>query len=95
VREHFKIYLDQDSLESAYRGGVRDIPETVDEAMRLVRDYLHQIYLHIKFSLEAVTGSWKERRIEFVFSLPTTWTSLDTINRFTNSIRAAGFMSET
>lgn len=70
------------------------MPETVDEAMRLVRDYLHQIYLHIKISLEAATGSWKDRKIEFVFSLPTTWTSLDTTNRFTNAIRAAGFTSE-
>ncbi|CZR58700.1 related to hsp70 protein [Phialocephala subalpina] len=94
VREHFKVYLDQDSLDSAKSKGVRNMPETVDEAMRLVRDYLHQVYLHIKLSLEAATGSWKDRRIEFVFSLPTTWTSLDTTNRFNNAIRAAGFMSE-
>jgi hypothetical protein len=94
VREHFKIYLDQDSLDSARKGGVRDMPATVGEATGLITDYLRQIHQHVKVSLEAATGSWRDRRIEFVFSLPTTWTSMDTTNKFNEAIRAAGFTSD-
>jgi hypothetical protein len=94
VREHFKIYLEQDALDAAYSRGVRDMPETVDEAMRLITDYLRQIHRHVKFSLESATGDWKDKRVEFVFSLPTTWVSLDTTNKFNDAIRAAGFTAE-
>jgi hypothetical protein len=94
VREHFKIYLDQDSLDSARKKGVRDMPATVGEAMGLITDYLRQIHQHVKVSLEAATGNWRDRRIEFVFSLPTTWTSMDTTNKFNEAIRAAGFTSD-
>ncbi|KAJ8071465.1 hypothetical protein OCU04_001785 [Sclerotinia nivalis] len=94
VRERFKIYLDQHSLDLARKGGVRDIPETVDEAKDLVTDYLRQIYKHVRLCIEAITGSWKEKRIEFVFSLPTTWDALDTVNRFNDAIHAAGFTSQ-
>ncbi|TAQ90476.1 hypothetical protein B7494_g1204 [Chlorociboria aeruginascens] len=94
VREHFKIYLDQDSLTAARTRGVRDIPETVDEAIKLTQDYLRQIYQHVKFSLESMTGSWKERKVEFVFSLPTTWSNLDTTNKFKEAIKKAGFTAD-
>lgn len=94
VKEHFKIYLDQHSLDLARKGGVRNMPETVDEAKYLVTDYLRQIYKHVKLCIEAITGSWKDKRIEFVFSTPTTWASLDTSNRFHDAIQAAGFTSQ-
>jgi hypothetical protein len=94
VREHFKIYLEQDALDAAHSRGVRDMPETVAEAMRLVTDYLRQIYLHVKSSLESTTGNWKDKRVEFIFSLPTTWNSLDTTNNFNDAIRDAGFTAE-
>ena len=94
LREHFKIYVDQDAINGAYSRGVRDMPKTVAEATGLIADYLRQIYQHIKFSLESATGSWKNKRIEFVFSLPTTWNSLDITTNFNNAIRAAGFTAE-
>lgn len=94
IREHFKIYLDQGALDAAYSRGVRDMPETVVEAGGLITDYLRQVYQHIKFSLESATGSWKDKEVEFVFSLPTTWDSLDTANKFNDAIRAAGFTAE-
>ena len=94
LREHFKIYLDQDAIDGAHSRGVRDIPETVAETMILIADYLTQIHQHIKFSIESATGSWKEKRVEFVFSLPTTWNSLDITNNFNDAIRTAGFAAE-
>ncbi|KAF7900348.1 uncharacterized protein EAF01_007650 [Botrytis porri] len=75
-------------------GGVRDMPETVDEAKYFVTGYPHQIYMHVKLCIEAITGSWKEKRIEFVFSLPTTWDAQDTVNRFIEAMSAAGFTSQ-
>jgi molecular chaperone DnaK (HSP70) len=44
--------------------------------------------------LESATGSWKDKKVEFVFSLPTTWNSLDTTKKFNEAIRAAGFTAE-
>lgn len=94
VREHFMIYLDQESLDSARKRGVRDMPATVSEAMGLITDYLRQIHQHVRFSLESATGSWRDRRVEFVFGLPTTWTSMDTTNKFHGATQAAGFTSD-
>ena len=70
------------------------MPDTVGHVMGLITEYLRQIYQHIKFSLESATGSWLDRRVEFVFSLPTTWTSMDTMKNFNEAIQAAGFTSE-
>ncbi|ESZ94388.1 hypothetical protein SBOR_5252 [Sclerotinia borealis F-4128] len=94
VRENFKIFLDQHSLDLARKEGMRDMPETVDKAKDLVTDYLRQIYNHVKLCIEAITGDWKEKKIEFVFSLPTTWDALDTVKRFDAAINAAGFTSQ-
>ena len=95
LREHFKIYLDREKLRSAHSHGLRDIPETVDDASRLVAEYLRQIYEHVRTSIEKTTGStWSDQKIEFVFSLPTTWDAQETTNRFRGAVLAAGFTSD-
>lgn len=70
------------------------MPQSADEASGLIADYLRQVHQHVKFSLEAATGSWKDKRIEFVFSLPTTWKTLETTNLFHSAIKKAGFTDE-
>jgi hypothetical protein len=94
VFENFKIFLDQDSIDAARKNGVRDIPATVEEARHLITDYLRQVYGQIKRSIEGSTGSWKDKRVEFVFSLPTTWQALSIMTDFENAIRTAGFGQE-
>jgi hypothetical protein len=94
VFENFKIFLDQESIDAAGKKGVRDIPATVEEAGRLITDYLRQVYGQIKRSIEATTGSWKDKRVEFIFSLPTTWQALSITTDFENAIKAAGFGQE-
>jgi hypothetical protein len=94
VFECFKIFLDQESIDTARKNGVRDIPGTVEEAGRLITDYLRQVYGQIKHSIEANTGSWKDKRVEFIFSLPTTWQALSITTDFEKAIRAAGFGQE-
>jgi molecular chaperone DnaK (HSP70) len=81
-------------LDLARKGGVKDMPATVDEAKDLVADYLRQIHQHVKLCIEAITGSWRDKKVEFVFSLPTTWDALDTVNRFSDAIYAAGFTAQ-
>lgn len=92
--ECFKIYLDQDSIDGARQARVRNMPRTVDEAKRLIRDYLEQVYRQVKSSIEAKAGPWREKNVEFIFSLPTTWQTLDITNSFESAIREAGFGSE-
>jgi hypothetical protein len=94
VFENFKIFLDQESIDAARKNGVRDIPGSVQEAGQLITDYLRQVYGQIKRSIESSTGSWKDRRVEFIFSLPTTWQALSITTDFENAIKAAGFGQE-
>lgn len=55
---------------------------------------MRQIYRHVKWCIEGIKGSWKKKRVGFVFSLPTTWDAPDTVNRFNDAIYAAGFMAQ-
>jgi hypothetical protein len=63
-----------------------------------VAEYLRQIYLHVKSTVELHTGighvGWKNLTVEFIFSVPTTWRSMDVINAFKDAIRSAGFGTE-
>lgn len=94
VFEFFKIYLDQDSIDEAHRNGVRDIPATIEDTKRLITDYLEQVYAQIKRSVEANVGPWKDMKVEFVFSIPTTWRALSITTDFERAVRAAGFGGE-
>ncbi len=97
-REFFKIFLDQRTLNDAHRQGITAAPASTQEAQQLVTDYLRKIYQHVKASIELHTGTayqgWGGMAVEFIFSVPTTWRSLDIINAFKATIRDAGFGTE-
>lgn len=95
-REFFKIFMDSDTLASAQQAGLSGTPASTLEAQRFVTDYLGQVYAHVKENVETgigrrYCGGWTDLAVEFVFSVPTTWTSLDVINAFKAVIRDAGF----
>jgi hypothetical protein len=95
-REFFKIFLDEATLDAAHRQGLSSAPGSVLEAQRFVTDYLKKIYEHVKETIETQTGrrhlgGWTDMAVEFVFSVPTTWTNMDIINKFKTIIRDAGF----
>jgi hypothetical protein len=94
VFECFKIYLDKESIDAARKTGLRDMPANTEEAKRLVADYLQQIYIQIKRSIETTTGSWRNKKVEFIFSTPTTWRAQCITNDFEQAIRKAGFGQE-
>jgi hypothetical protein len=95
-REFFKIFIEQDMLASAQQQGLTSAPRTTLEAQQFVTDYLRQIYAHVKESIETQIGrrhfgGWTDLAVEFLFSVPTTWTSLDVINTYKTVIKNAGF----
>ena len=95
LEECFKIYLDQRSIDAARRNHLEEMPATIKEAQRLTTEYLRYTCRHIKYSIEANTGgSWRYKTVEFSFSMPTTWTSLNILNDFEKAIRNAGFGEE-
>lgn len=96
--EFFKIFLDEQTLDSAHRQGLSQAPSSVLEAKGLVADYLRQIYDHVKTTIELHTGigsaGWKGLAVEFIFSVPTTWRNQAIINVFKDTIQDAGFGTE-
>jgi hypothetical protein len=98
-REWFKIFMDAETLLEAQQSGFPNLPRTVQEAQQLVTDYLRQVYAHVKDSIETQIGrrhygGWTDMAVEFLFSVPTTWTSQDIIESFKGVIRNAGFGAE-
>lgn len=95
-REFFKIFLEAETLAGARAQGIAGAPASTLEAQRFATDYLTQVYVHIKESIERElgrqhTGGWTKMAVEFVFSVPTTWTSLGVVHTFKKVIRNAGF----
>lgn len=98
-REFFKIFLDKMNLLEAQIKGLQGAPESVEQAQMLVADYLRQVYIHVKSTIEHQTGvgpftGWKDLAVEFVFSVPTTWRSFEVINTFKAAVKDAGFGTE-
>ncbi|KAJ6788470.1 hypothetical protein PWT90_02615 [Aphanocladium album] len=96
-REFFKMFVDSENLVAAQEQGVLQAPKTLQEAQRYATDYLKQVYEHIKRSIETQVGlsyfpgGWATMVVDFLFSVPTTWTRMETINAFKGIIRNAGF----
>jgi hypothetical protein len=88
----WKIFLDQQAIDNAKQNGLEDVPQSVAEAQRLVVLYLQQVYNHIKESIQAQIGlGWNEKKILFLFSVPTTWTSHAIVETFRHALPLAGF----
>ncbi|KAM5352025.1 hypothetical protein ACJ41O_004748 [Fusarium nematophilum] len=95
-RDFFKIFLDPDTLAAAQQQGLTNAPRSTAEARLFVTDYLRHIYAHVKDSIEMRMGiqhlgGWAKMAVSFLFSAPTTWTSMAIINVFKGAIHDAGF----
>jgi hypothetical protein len=94
-REFFKMFVDSANLAAAQK--LPRAPKTMAEAQRFATDYLAQVYGHVKETVEMqigrryVSGGWADMAVVFLFSVPTTWTRMETINTFKGIIRNAGF----
>ncbi|KAH7013012.1 hypothetical protein EDB80DRAFT_709222 [Ilyonectria destructans] len=94
-RECFKVFLDAETLADVQQRGLPNVPQSTAEAQRFVTDYLKEIYIHVKETIEIEMGRqpWKDKTVTFLFSVPTTWESMDIINDFKACILKAGFGS--
>ncbi|KAI1326628.1 hypothetical protein F5Y16DRAFT_421650 [Xylariaceae sp. FL0255] len=96
--EFFKIFLDHQTLDDAHRQGIQQAPASVNEAQKLAVDFLREVYIHVKSTVEVHTGishsGWQHLQVEFIFSVPTTWRSQSIINIFKSCISEAGFGRE-
>ncbi|KAJ4147944.1 hypothetical protein LMH87_002437 [Akanthomyces muscarius] len=96
-REFFKMFVDSENLVAAQEQGVSQAPRSMEEAQQYATDYLRQVYDHVKRSVEMqvglgyVPGGWATMAVDFLFSVPTTWTRMETINAFKGIMRNAGF----
>ncbi|KAF6803526.1 hsp70 family chaperone [Colletotrichum sojae] len=96
--QYFKMFVEKDTLESWQRQGL-PTARSVAEAEGLVVDYLRKVYEHIKESIETQvgrrnSGGWTDMGVTFLFSVPTTWTKMETINTFKRIIHNAGYGKE-
>jgi hypothetical protein len=84
LREYFKLHLDPDYHE------FRDnIPQ--EDAVRYYRDYLSCVHGHIARFFQKTSPRWTEMRVEWDFSVPTTWKNAGMIRELTSIMREAGF----
>ena len=91
VREWFKTLLDPENLiREKARFPADDISH--EDVRRWFRDYLTQLYEHLKLKLatELPNFNWSSAKIEFLFSVPTTW-SPGIVEQFKSIIGQSGF----
>ncbi|KAL7940953.1 hypothetical protein V8C42DRAFT_201089 [Trichoderma barbatum] len=95
-RDFFKIFIDEETLAAAQQRGFSNVPKNAKEAQMFATEYLHQVYLHVKETIEMQIGKrhfggWADMAVTFLFSVPTTWTRMEIVNIFKGIIRDAGF----
>ncbi|KAH7007838.1 hypothetical protein B0J12DRAFT_753154 [Macrophomina phaseolina] len=75
------------ALDPSYTKG----PYSHDEARRLFRDYLRYMYDFLHDHFASSDDEWSRKKVEYVFSVPTTWKDAGMISKVEASIREAGF----
>lgn len=84
VVEHFKLYLDPD-----YKDDYADI--SCVDAQKFFYDFLFLIHEHVAHHFRMRVPNWTRMRVEWIFSVPTTWRDAAFIHGLENLIRSAGF----
>ncbi|GAB1316509.1 Actin-like ATPase domain-containing protein [Madurella fahalii] len=94
--EWFKRYLEEKTLKSMLEklnnANVKPPFETLEQVRRVYGDYMKCLYQHISDYLQKNDG-WNNKTVEFVFSLPATFRSLEVSNALMQQIKKAGFGS--
>jgi hypothetical protein len=92
-KEWFKTCLDPEKLRRKQLEDPEGAPESLEEVEKWYSDYLRKMYEYLSFKLggELSGVSWEEARIEFIFSVPTTWAPIPTVENFKRLVKEAGY----
>ncbi|KAF2646542.1 hypothetical protein P280DRAFT_464746 [Massarina eburnea CBS 473.64] len=92
-KEWFKTCLDPERLAEKQREDPEDAPESIEEVEKCYGDYLRKMYSYLDFKLggELSGTTWENARIEFIFSVPTTWPPIPVVESFRRIIKDSGF----
>lgn len=85
IEEYFKLYLDPEFIDT-----VED-PPSLQEVRTWFVDYLSCLFRTVDRYLQDVIPRYHSKRVEFKFSVPTTWKSPAMIAEIEQLIRNAGF----
>ena len=91
-KEWFKTYLDPVRLAHHQQEDPEDTPKSIQEVEKYYEDYLRLLYRHIEFKLasDLQGATWQNARIEFIFSVPTTWKP-EVVEIYRGIVQKAGF----
>ncbi|KAF4629765.1 hypothetical protein G7Y89_g8382 [Cudoniella acicularis] len=93
-KEWFKTFLDETKLQQAQRHATTQgiTPASIQEVEQLYCDFFKFLYQTIQQNLQGeLANRWEDATIEFIFSVPTTWKPVPTVERFRSTIERAGF----
>ena len=92
-QEWFKIFLDPKEYKDARSVDPTGVPPSHEDVRRYYRDFLGKLCSYIERQLEDQVGnfSWQDAHVEFLFSVPTTWTAVGVTKDFERLAREAGF----
>ncbi|KAI4143850.1 MAG: hypothetical protein L6R39_004427, partial [Caloplaca ligustica] len=90
--QYFKLWLDRLHLQEVFAG--TDDGPSHEAVKRWFTDFLKKLYQHIKrtFVNGPYARQW-ESKVDFVFSVPTTWKSQNVLSTYKKCIQDAGFKS--
>ncbi|OAL45853.1 hypothetical protein IQ07DRAFT_575622 [Pyrenochaeta sp. DS3sAY3a] len=94
-KEWFKTCLDPEELRQKQYKDPEGAPESLQEVEKWYGDYLRKMYeyLSIRLGGELSNTSWEDAKLEFIFSVPTTWAPVPTVENFKRIVKKAGFGS--
>lgn len=94
-KEWFKTSLDPERLRQKQREDPEGAPGSLAEVQKWYGDYLRKMYEYLEFKLggELSGCDWASARLEFIFSVPTTWAPHPTVETFKRIVVESGFGS--
>ncbi|KAF2269555.1 hypothetical protein CC78DRAFT_564797 [Lojkania enalia] len=92
-KEWFKTCLDLEKLRQKQAEDPDGAPASLQDVEKWYYDYLRKMYdyLALKLSQELSRVEWANARVEFIFSVPTTWPPVPTVENFRIIVQRAGF----
>ncbi|KAH7396128.1 hypothetical protein BKA66DRAFT_484908 [Pyrenochaeta sp. MPI-SDFR-AT-0127] len=95
-KEWFKTCLDPEKLRQMQYEDPEGAPESMKDVEKWYGDYLRKMYecLSLRLGDEISGTSWENAKVEFIFSVPTTWAPVPTVENFKRIVKQAGFGSQ-